>query len=102
MTAPPSALRRLRQNELIVSILAVTSIIGWSASLAVKRRHWAQLSPAPLWKTKGGLKPVEPYASYAPGSDAKCNRKTCKSDAEAIYSVTCIQSNTYVILWQKL
>ena len=68
MTAPPSALRRLRQNELIVSILAVTSIIGWSASLAVKRRHWAQLSPAPLWKTKGGLEPVEPYASYAPGS----------------------------------
>ena len=66
MTAPPSAFRRLRQNELIVSILAVTSIIGWSASLAVKRRHWAQLSPAPLWKTKGGLEPVEPYASYAP------------------------------------
>ena len=66
MTAPPSALRRLRQNELIVSILALTSIIGWSASLAVKRRHWAQLSPAPLWKTKGGLEPVEPYASYAP------------------------------------
>ena len=61
MTAPPSA---LRQNELIVSILAVTSIIG------VKRRHWAQLSPAPLWKTKGGLEPVEPYASYAPGCQA--------------------------------
>ena len=60
-----SALRRLRQNQLIVSILAVTSIIGWLASLAVKRRHWAQLSPAPLWKTKGGLEPVEPYANYA-------------------------------------
>ena len=74
MTAPPSALRRLRQNELIVSILAVTSIIGWSASLAVKRRHWAQLSPAPLWKTKGGLEPVEPYASYAPGKNTHRSR----------------------------
>ena len=79
MTAPPSALRRLRQNELIVSILAVTSIIGWSASLAVKRRHWAQLSPAPLWKTKGGLEPVEPYASYAPGGGGR-RRKESESN----------------------
>ena len=89
MTAPPSALRRLRQNELIVSILAVTSIIGWSASLAVKRRHWAQLSPAPLWKTKGGLEPVEPYASYAPGGirasvDALCRDRMARVKSHVI------------------
>ena len=59
--------RWLRPNE--VSILAVTSVIGGSASLAVKRRHLASAEPSPL-KTKGVLEPVEPYASYAPDLSA--------------------------------
>ena len=37
---------------------------------------------APLWKTKGGLKPAEPYASYAPG----CNLQAWKKN-EIIYNV---------------